>query len=147
MATNNSLQLFVSKVLPARTTYSKERNMFLANAYTSAAGNTYFQGIRLSERIKIKYDFGQGYCYLFLNGIHIYGFDGEKERLLNSRLYHCQGFCESFTKSECISMIKEYMCSHLKLAGASVNNQDIESFSNALVSDTFAMNPNRVLTA
>ena len=58
MATNNSLQLFVSKVLPARTTYSKERNMFLANAYTSAAGNTYFQGIRLSERIKIKYDFG-----------------------------------------------------------------------------------------
>lgn len=147
MTTNTSIQLFVSKVLPERTVYSKERNMFLANAYTSAAGNTYFQGIRLNDRIKIKYDLGQGYAYLFLNGIHIYGFDGDKERLLNARFYHCQGYYESFAKNECISMIKEYMQTQLKLSGVTMNERDINEFSNTLVASALTMNPNRILTA
>ena len=52
---NTSLSNLVSQALPALSgssiTYNAERNMLMTQGYTSAAGNTYFQGIQLSERL------------------------------------------------------------------------------------------------
>lgn len=84
MASN--LSTLVETALPtlsgSAVTYCAAKNIYLSSGYTSAAGNTYFQGLRLSDRIIINYDFGQGYAYLFLNGIRIYGFNGREKNLL-----------------------------------------------------------------
>ena len=56
----------VEKALPAmsgsQVTYCQRSNIFLSSGYTSAAGNTYFQGIRLSDRIIINYDLSECKC-------------------------------------------------------------------------------------
>ena len=70
-----SLIRVVESALPALSgssvTYNAQNNIYLTNGYTSAAGNTYFQGIRLSDRIIVKYDIGQGYAHTFLNGVQV----------------------------------------------------------------------------
>lgn len=75
----NSLSKVAEIALPAlsgsNVTYNAKRNIFLTNGFTSAAGNTNYQGIRVSDRIAVKYSLGDGYCYTFLNGIQVYGYD------------------------------------------------------------------------
>lgn len=144
---NTELSTLVQKALPAlsgsQISYNKQHNIYLSTGYTSQAGNTYFQGIRLSNRIVINYDFGQGYKYLFLNGIRIYGFNGHDKRLIASRDYYSQSFSECFARQQCISMILEYLKGEMKLMGCEVNQYQLNDFSNRLVTE--AMNNNHQL--
>ena len=128
----------IESVLPSLSahglSYNKDRNIFLTEGYTSAAGNTYFQGLRLSDRIIVDYDFGQGYAYLFLNGIRIYGYNGNSKQLIASRSYYSQCFSESFARRECESMVKEYITAEMKLLNAVPDSAQIEAFSHTLIS-------------
>lgn len=136
----NLLSTLVDTALPALSgssvTYNSANNIYLSDGYTSAAGNTYFQGIRLSERIIINYNFGQGYAYLFLNGIRIYGFNGKEKKLIATRSYFNCIHNEEFEKKECISMIQEYMQGEMKLLNATINNSQLLDFSEKLVIET-----------
>lgn len=114
-------------------TYNKEHNIFLTQGYTSAAGNTYYQGIRLSDRITASYDFGQGWCYLFLNGINLYANDGKKKKLIASRSFYNYPFSEGRAKKECKEMLTEFLKSQVLLMRESVPVSQIEEFASALV--------------
>ena len=135
---SNDFRSVIESVLPALSarglSYNQDRKIFLTNGYTSAANNTYFQGLRLSDRIIVNYDFGQGYAYLFLNGIRIYGYNGNSKQLIASRSYYSQCFSESFARRECESMIREYITAEMKLLNAVPNNSQIEAFAHSLVS-------------
>lgn len=137
--TKTNLSSVVETALPALSgsavTYNADKNIYLSDGYTSVAGNTYFQGLRFSDRIIINYDFGQGYAFLFLNGIRIYGYNGKDKRLIASRTYYSQCFGENFAKRECEQMIVEYMEGQVKLMNASVDQRQLEDFSAALVQD------------
>ena len=63
-------------------------------------GNTYYQGIRLSNRIIISYSIGEGYLYTFLNGIRIYGFNGTDKKLIATKDLNCCIFSESSQRIE-----------------------------------------------
>lgn len=69
----NALALVAAKALPALSgsslTYNPEKNVFLTCGYTSAAGNTYYKAIRISDRLAVYYNIGQGHTHTFLNGI------------------------------------------------------------------------------
>ena len=73
---NTSLALIAAKALPALSgsslTYNAEKNVYLTLGYTSAAGNTYYRAIRLSDRLAVYYHIGQGYAHTFLNGITLF---------------------------------------------------------------------------
>jgi hypothetical protein len=121
--------------------------MFLSSGYTSAVGNTYFQGLRLSNRIIINFDLGQGYCYLFLNGIRIYGYNGREKQLIASQYYggsNWKCFSESFARSQCKQMLTQYLQSQCKLMGASAPQYQIEEFAGKMVDET--INNNQVET-
>lgn len=79
---NTTLQTIATKALPAlsgeQVTYNAAKNVFLSQGYTSAAGNMYYKAIRLSNRLLVYYDLGQGYAHTFLNGIKLFCFDGQK---------------------------------------------------------------------
>ena len=51
----NAIALVAAKALPALSgsslTYNPEKNVFLTCGYTSAAGNTYYKAIRISDRL------------------------------------------------------------------------------------------------
>lgn len=70
---STALALVAAKALPALSgrslTYNPEKNVYLTLGYTSAAGNTYYKAIRLSDRLAVYYHIGEGYAHTFLNGI------------------------------------------------------------------------------
>lgn len=134
---NLALARVVNAAIPAlsgsNVTYNEKHNIFLSQGYTSAAGNTYFQGIRLSDRLVASYDFGQGWCHLFLNGIRLYAFDGKEKKLIASRSFYNYQFSEMRARRECCEMLVNFLKSQVLLMRESVPVKQIEDFATALV--------------
>lgn len=149
MYTTTSLSTLVEKMLPSfsggAVTYNKENNIFLTAGYTSQAGNTYYQGIRLSNRIVISYSIGEGYAYTFLNGINIYGFDGNKKKLIASMGLHNTVFSEELGADYSVKMVMNYLLGQAKLSGATFNDRELCSFATMLVDEARHFNPARLL--
>lgn len=140
---NIALQTIVAKSLPALSgeslTYNAVKNVFLTMGYTSAAGNMYYRAIRLSNRLIVYYDLGQGYIHTFLNGIKLYCFDGQKARLIAQKYwggYDYRIFSEQFAKEQSIIMLKGFLEGQLKIQGARVSDQDLISFARGMIEET-----------
>lgn len=93
---NNEIALFQKFGLAKNSNfnYSEAVNAFIGNGYTSMAGNTYLNEIRLIEGIIIKNDVGHGHTYTFLNGIKI--FHIESKKLICERKYHNTQYGENY---------------------------------------------------
>lgn len=140
---NNELQTIAAKALPALSgeslTYNAAKNVFLTLGYTSAAGNMYYKAIRLSNRLVVYYDLGQGYIHTFLNGIKLFAFDGPKATLIAQKYwggYDYRIFSEQFAKEQSILMLKGFLEGQLKLQGAHVSDQDLTCFARSMVEET-----------
>ena len=140
---NTTLQTIAAKALPALSgeslTYNAAKNVFLTLGYTSAAGNMYYKAIRLSDRLVVYYDLGQGYIHTFLNGIKLFAFDGKKARLIAQRNWggcDYRIFSEQFAKEQSILMLKGFLEGQLRLQGAHVSDQDLTSFARGMVEET-----------
>ena len=130
---NTSLSNLVSQALPALSgssiTYNAERNMLMTQGYTSAAGNTYFQGIQLSERLAIVLDIGIGYAHTFLNGLKLYCFDGNQKKLISSQLFNCLFYSDYVVRSKATEMLIEYLESQAKMLGAYVQQSQLKMYA------------------
>ena len=140
---NTALQTIATKALPAlsgeQVTYNAVKNVFLSQGYTSAAGNTYYRAIRLSNRLMVYYDLGQGYAYTFLNGIKLYCFDGQKANLIAQKYWggcDYRIFDEQFAKEQSILMLGNFLAGQLKAQGAQVSKQEIFSFAYDMIEET-----------
>lgn len=122
----------------SRAHYNEKHNIFLTDGYTSQAGNTYFQGIRLSDRLIVKYDFGQGYAFLFLNGIRLYCYDGYDMKEISSRGYYNCCWSESYARHECMSMLKDFLQSQAKMLKQPVPQSQLEDFATAMIDSVMA---------
>lgn len=87
--------------------YSEVANAFLTNGYTSEAGNTYFNAIRMAEGILIKEDIGQGYARTFLNGIKIYSI--KDKTLIADKTFHTVFYSASTVKIESKKMLMDLL--------------------------------------
>jgi hypothetical protein len=141
--TNTVLQTIVAKNLPALSseslTYNAAKNVFLTQGYTSAAGNMYYKAVRLSNRLMVYYDLGQGYAYTFLNGIKLYCFDGQKANLIAQKYWggcDYRIFNEQFAQEQSILMLRGFLEGQLKLQGAQVSDQELTSFARGMVEET-----------
>ena len=140
---NTAIQAIVAKSLPAlsceQVTYNAARNIFLTQGYTSAAGNMYYRAVRLSNRLVVYYDLGQGYAHTFLNGIKLYCFDGQKANLIAQKYWggcDYRIFSEQFAMEQSILMLRGYLEGQLKLQGAHVSDQELTNFARGMVEET-----------
>ena len=140
---NTSLQSIATKALPAlsgeQVTYNAAKNVFLSQGYTSAAVNMYYQAIRLSNRLIVYYDLGQGYAYTFLNGIKLFCFDGQKANLIAQKYWggcDYRIFNEQFAKEQSILMLKNFLEGQLKIQGAHVSEQETYAFARNMIEET-----------
>lgn len=136
---NQSLSTLTENVLPALSgstvSYCKEHNIYVSQGYTSVAGNTYYQGLRLSDRLIVMYEFGQGWAHLFLNGIRLYCYDGREKKLISAKKFNCQYFNEVFARSQCVQMLREFLETQAKILGAIVQPSQLNSVSESMVQD------------
>ena len=140
---NTALQNIVAKNLPALSgeslTYNAAKNVFLTTGYTSAAGNMYYKAIRISDRLAVYYDLGQGYKYTFLNGIKLFCWDGQKAKVIAQKYWggcDYRVFNEQFAKEQSILMLKDYLAAQLKAQGAYVSDQEMLAFSRGMIEET-----------
>lgn len=140
---NTALQAITTKTLPSlsgeQVTYNAAKNVFLSKGYTSAAGNMYYKAIRLSNRLMVYYDLGQGYIHTFLNGIKLYCFDGQKANLIAQKNwggFDYRIFNEQFAKEQSVLMLKGFLESQLKLQGTQVSDQELASYARGIVEET-----------
>lgn len=140
---NTTLQLIANKTLPAmsgeRVTYNAAKNVFLSQGYTSAAGNVYYKAVRLSNRLVIFYDLGQGYKYTFLNGIKLFCWDGKKANLIAQKYWSGSNwvvFNEFFAKEQSVQMLKGFLAGQLKAQGACVSDLDVLRFARNMIENT-----------
>lgn len=140
MATSN-LPSEIKSILPAMSgssvSYSSSANMFVTQGYTSQAGNTYFQGVQMSDRLIIKYNIGHGYCHTFLNGLQIFGFNGRDKFLIGSESYNCYYFDSSYdmnnARESAAEIVGNYVKSQLRLRGISCDDASVTQASLALI--------------
>ena len=139
MENNQNLVKVVEHALPAlsgsKVHYDADRNMLCTTSYTSAAGNSYYQGIRLSDRLVINVDLGQGYAYLFMNGLRLYCFDGSNKKLIGSRFYNCYGYSDWSATQESEEILFDYLKSQSGLMGASVSDDQLHDFAHEMVAE------------
>jgi len=140
---NTALQRIAAKNLPALSgeslTYNAARNVFLTMGFTSPAGNMYYKAIRLSNRLMVYYDLGQGYAYTFLNGIKLFCWDGQKGHLIAQKSWggsDWRVFNEQFAKEQSILMLKGFLEGQLKLQGAQVSDKELACFARNMVEET-----------
>lgn len=142
MSTSQNLVKVVEHALPAlsgsKVHFDANRNMICTSSYTSQAGNSYYQGIRLSDRLIINVDFGQGYAYLFMNGLKLYCFDGQGKKLIGSRLYNSYVYSDLAAARESEEILFYYLKSQSGMMGASVSDSQLHDFAHAMVAE--AMN-------
>lgn len=137
-----SLIRVANSVLPAlsgsKVSFCEKHNIFLSQGYTSAAGNTYFQGARMSDRLIVMYDFGQGWAHLFLNGIRLFCFDGQEMKQIAQRFFYCCYWDENNARRLCVDMLKDFMSSQSRMMGAVVTPAQIANFSTSMVDEALA---------
>uniref|UniRef100_UPI004027EAFB hypothetical protein n=1 Tax=Prevotella sp. TaxID=59823 RepID=UPI004027EAFB len=142
-STSNNLALVASRVLPtlsgAQLTYNVEKNIFLTMGYTSQAGNTYYRAIRLSPRLAVFYNIGEGYKYTFLNGITLFAFDGYKPRIIGKRTwggYDWVVFSENFARQQSILMVHDFLQGQMCMLNVPCSEQQLMDMSRQLIAET-----------
>ena len=137
---DNALVLAVKSALPSlgnNVTYNQAANMFLSAGYTSAAGNTYQQGLRLSKYLAVDYSIGHGYYYTFLNGIRIYVWDGNKPKWVGQKLFSCDVWSEEAARREVVKMLENYLRSSCRMLGLGTpTDSQLRQLSETLVGET-----------
>lgn len=143
MNSNQTLSTLVTKHLPALSgsslTYNPAKQVFLTMGYTSRAGNTYYKAIRVSDRLAIYYDLGEGYAHTFLNGITLFCWDGQEAKVIARRSWggcNYRIFNEGNAKMECVDMLREFMSGQLKASGAQVGQGQLMEYSREMVNET-----------
>ncbi len=124
----NSVQLFEQcGLINAKVNYSQVANAFLTTGYTSMAGNTYFNSIRVAEGIIIKEDVGEGWWKTFLNGIKIYSI--KDKTLLADRSFHNLGYSKTTVRNH----VKEMLINVLRDAAQSKGSYLDEREANRVI--------------
>ena len=142
---NNEITLFqkFGLVKNSNFNYSEAVNAFIGNGYTSLAGNTYLNEIRLIEGIIIKNDVGHGHTYTFLNGIKIYHI--ETKQLICERSYHNTSYGENYIKSEVKSMLNDLLISTCQKEGIQIIKSDVEAHVGSIVNEGFSTDQRKML--
>ena len=140
---STTLALVAAKALPALSgsslTYNPEKNVYLTLGYTSAAGNTYYKAIRLSDRLAVYYHIGEGHTHTFLNGITLFAWNGQKANIIAQKFWgDCNWRCfnERTAKEECIIMLKDYLAGQAKAMGSFIADSQLLAFSRNMIEET-----------
>lgn len=114
-------------------------DVYLTLGYTSAAGNTYYKAIRLSDRLAVYYHIGEGYAHTFLNGITLFAWNGQKANIIAQKFWGgCNWRCfnERTAKEESIIMLKDFLAGQAKSMGSVIADSHLLAFSRNMIEET-----------
>jgi hypothetical protein len=134
----NEVTQAISKLLPTQINksdikYRENLNMLTTVVHNDLAGNLYFKGIRLSDRIIVIYDIGIGYLHPFLNGLTIYAYKNKEIKKIVSKSYSCRIYKEAFNRALVKKLLIDELLLEIKNAGIKGSEPYIFDFAESLV--------------
>lgn len=136
---DRKLALLLSRFAPdlgVTAQYRSDLNLFVGEAYTSLAGNTYFSGLRLAPGVAIKTEIGIGWARVFLNGISLYSTDGRRT-LLARRSFHSYFHSIAAERRECERLVADVLFAMLSEAEARLSGNEVLQLSQSIVNAAF----------
>lgn len=89
--------------------WDAEQKMYICDEYTSANGNRYYKGVRLSDNIAVLERIGQWHNWTYLSGIELYVLEQGQPRLVQKREYSKTFRKGDFVRSESQAMLEAYL--------------------------------------
>ena len=141
----NEIQLLeqVGIVKTGGYNFSEIANAFLSTGYTSQAGNTYLNSIRLAEGILIKDSIGHGWYYTFLNGIKIYTI--KDKVLIAEKYFHNRTYSKSGVRNEAMGMLYNHIVEAAKKEGVSISEPVVKARINQILDEAFNDDQRKIL--
>ena len=131
-------EMILSKITGVSTNginYSAPANAFVGSAFTSAAGNTYFNMMRFGEGIIIKEDVGEGYKYTFLNGLKVYSL--RDKTLIADETYHSLVYHIDSVKQLVMRMLLAKLKESSEQQGFNYDTNEAEQMIRKIINDAF----------
>lgn len=116
--------------------WNESQKMFITNQHTSAAGHTYYLGVRFSDRFVTILHIGLYHNWTYINDIEIYAFDEHNRTLIGKTTLDVY-YNEDLIRSSTEKMLREYLEGQLLLTGAKVDRQQLEVRVKELVDKSY----------
>lgn len=116
--------------------WNESQRMFITEQYTSAAGNTYYLGIRFSDRFVTILHVGLYRNWTYINEVEAYAFNGQ-ERILIGKTNLDQYYNEDLIRSTTEKLLSDYLEGQHKLQGSVVDRPQLERQVKGLVEDSY----------
>ena len=116
--------------------WNESQHMFITDQYTSAAGNTYYLGVRFSDRFVIILHIGLYHSWTYINDVEVYAFD-ERERILIGKTTVDQFYNEEIVRSTIEILLQNYIEGQMKLNGISIDYKELKNQVKGLVDNSY----------
>ena len=116
--------------------WNESQHMFITDQYTSAAGNTYYLGVRFTDRFVTILHIGLYHNWTYINEVEVYAFD-EHERRLVGKTSIDQYYNEDLVRSTTENLLQDYIEGQMKLNGNTVNHEQLECQVKELVQKSY----------
>ena len=108
-------------------TYDEFDRMFQTPAYATDRA-AYYQGARISDKIAVVFNLANGYYYRFLNGVKIYGGDGQgRTKLLTEMsfpMYQGAYWSEATGREVAVNLLTSYIQNQCVVLGIARPSQE-----------------------
>jgi len=116
--------------------WNESQHMFITDQYTSAAGNTYYLGVRFADRFVTILHIGLYHNWTYINEVEVYAFDGHERRLVGKTSID-QYYNEELVRSTTENLLQDYIQGQIKLNGSTVNHEQLECQVKELVQKSY----------
>ena len=116
--------------------WNESQRMFITDQYTSAGGNTYYLGVRFTDRFVTILHIGLYHNWTYINEVEVYAFDGNERKLIGKTSID-QYYDEEKIRSTTKELLHDYILGQIKLNGGNINYKQLESHVNELVQKSY----------
>lgn len=116
--------------------WNESQRMFITDQYTSAAGHTYYLGVRFSDRFVTILHIGLYHNWTYINEVEVYAFD-EHERKLIGKTSVDKYYNEDLVRSTTEKLLHDYIEGQMKLNGNVIDRKQLTAQVKELVDRSY----------
>lgn len=116
--------------------WNESQHMFITDQFTSSAGNTYYLGVRFSDRFVTILHIGLYHNWTYINEVEVYAFD-EKERKLIGKTKLDQFYNEELIRLTTEKLLEDYIEGQMILNGSKIDKVNLKNQVRELVDKSY----------
>lgn len=117
--------------------WDENQHMFITNQYTSAAGNTYYMGVRIADKFVTILHIGLYHTWTYLDEVEIYVFDGREKLLAGKKKLDKQFYSDDLARAVTQELMGNYIQTQMQMTGTMMSQEDIENHTKMLVEKSY----------